>query len=274
MVRGMYTATSGMLTAIRDINVKSNNMSNLSTAGFKQDRLVTTTFAETLAVRQEIRTTGEKYDLGAGVTRGRKALELKTDFAQGALQETNRSLDFAIGGKGFFTVEAVDGEGEELVYGGKYYTRNGQFQIDAEGYLIDGLGHYVLDNGDSPIFVGRYDFKADEYGNLFTAEDEYIATLGIYNPRNPDLLIKKDEYPFVILDEATAGTENEDGELELENIDFEGLIKQGYIERSNTDIAGNMAGLISASRSFQSMSQIIKAIDAVVGKSVNDLGRV
>jgi len=262
-----------MLTVIRDINVKSNNMSNLSTAGYKQDRLVTTTFAEALAVRQEIRTTGAKYEIGHSI-RGKKALELKTDYSQGALQETNRHLDFAIGGKGFFTVEAVDEDGEDLVYEGKYYTRNGQFQIDPEGYLIDGLGHYVLDDGDSPIFVERYDILGDEFGNLFTGEGEHIATLGIYNPRNPDLLIKKDEFPFVILDEATAEIENEDGEYELEHIDFDGIIKQGYIERSNTDIASNMAGLISASRSFQSMSQVIKTIDAIVGKSVNDLGRI
>ena len=99
MVRGIYTAESGMLTAIRDINVKSNNLANLSTAGFKQDRLVTTTFAEALAVRQEIKTTGKKYDLGYTTTRGRKALELQTDFTQGSLQETHRHLDFALAGE-------------------------------------------------------------------------------------------------------------------------------------------------------------------------------
>ena len=276
MVRGFYTAASGMHTVIRDINTKSNNMSNLSTAGFKQDRLVTTTFAEALAMREELRTTGRKYELGTDVVRGKKALELKTDFTQGSLQETNRHLDFAIGGSGFFVIQ--DGregpDGEELIYEGKYYTRNGQFQIDPEGYLIDGLGHYVLDDGDEPILVERYDFICDEYGNLFTQDWEHIATLGIFNPRNPDLLIKKDEYPFVILDEATAEIENGDGELELENLEFEGIIKQGHIERSNTDIASNMAGLISASRSFQSMSQILKTIDAIVGKSVNELGRL
>jgi flagellar basal-body rod protein FlgG len=289
MLRGIYTAESGMLTAIRDINVRSNNLSNLSTAGFKQDRLVTTTFAEALAIRQEVRTTGRKHEIG-DVARGRTALELKTDFTQGSLQETHRHLDFAIAGNGFFIVQAGDGD-EDLqgVYGGRYYTRNGQFQIDSEGYLIDGLGNYILDDsgdidgGGDPILVGRYDFIADEWGNLYRTTDddgqtlgelEYIATLGIYNPRNPDLLIKSNEYPFVILDEATAEIENEDGEPELEHLDFNGRVIQGFIERSNTDIGGQMAALISASRHFQSLSQIIRAIDSVLGRSVTEIGRI
>jgi len=268
MVRGIYTAASGLLTVTRDINVKSNNLANLSTAGFKQDRLVTTTFAEALAVRQETRTTGQKYNIG-DVTRGKKALELKTDFSQGAFQETNRSLDFAIAGKGFFTVESgrkdeYNLDGDELPYGGKYYTRNGQFQINQDGYIIDGLGNYVLDDGDLPIFVGRYDFITDEFGSLFTAEGNYIATLGIYNPDEPDLLIKSGEETFSILD----------AEHEPESLEFEGIVRQGFIERANTDVAGQMAGLIAASRSFQSMTQIIKTIDGVLNKSVNEIGRL
>ncbi|MCL2096613.1 MAG: flagellar hook-basal body protein [Oscillospiraceae bacterium] len=279
MLRGIYTAESGLLTAIRDINVKSNNLSNISTAGFKQDRLVTTTFAEALAVRQAVRTTGKLRELGTDAVRGKTALELKTDFSQGALQETHRSLDFAIAGEGFFTVESRGGEYDEYdnpggTYEGKYYTRNGQFQLDPEGYLIDGLGNYVLDDGDSPIFAERYDFLSDEYGNLFTAEGDYIATLGIFNPRNPDLLIKSDEYPFVILDEATAMRENEDGEEELENLEFTGKIAQGFIERANTDIGTQMSGLISASRYFQSLTQIVRAIDAALGRSVTEVGRL
>ena len=267
MLRGMYTAESGLLTIIRDINVKSNNLANLSTAGFKQDRLVSTTFAEALAVRQNVRTTGKKHELGADAVRGRTALEIKTDFAQGPLQDTHRHLDFALSGAGFFVIESrrENEYGEELTYGGKYYTRNGQFQIDPDGYLIDGLGNYVLDDGDSPIFVGRYDFISDEYGNLFTADGEYISTLGIFNPADPHILIKSGEETFTIL--------GEDYEPE-EELAFEGKVIQGYIERANTDVASQMAGLISASRHFQSMTQIIRAIDATLAKTVNDVGRV
>lgn len=268
MVRGIYTAASGLLTAERDINIKGNNLANLSTAGFKQDRLVTTTFAEALAVRQEIRTTGAKYDIGHA-TRGRKALEIKTDFSQGGLQSTERHLDFAISGDGFFTILSGRGEFDEEentagIYEGKYYTRNGQFQINPEGYLINALGDFVADEYDDPIFVERYDFIVDEKGNISTAVGDYIARLGIYNPDNPDLLIKNNEEVFTVLNE----------DYEPEALEFTGMIHQGYIERANTDVTGQMAGLITSSRSFQSMTQVIKAIDAIIARSINDVARV
>ena len=268
MVRGIYTAASGLLTATRDINTRSNNIANVSTAGYKQDRLVTTTFAEELAIRQEVRTTGRQYNIG-DVTRGRKALEIKTDFSQGSLQATDRNLDFALTGDGFFVIQSYKGEYDaennpKGIYGGKYYTRNGQFQINPEGYLINGLGDYVLDDGDSPILVSRYDFSVDENGNIFSAEHDYIAKFGIYNPDDPNLLVKENEEAFTILNE----------DYEPETLDFTGSVRQGYIERANTDVAAQMAGLIASSRSFQSMTQILKTIDGVVGRSISDVARV
>ena len=268
MVRGIYTAASGLLTAERDISIRGNNLANVSAAGFKQDRLVASTFAEALAVRQEIRTTGEKYEIGRAA-RGRKALEIKTDFSQGGLQPTERSVDFAISGPGFFTISSKRGEydAEENpngIYDGKYYTRNGQFQINPEGYLINALGDYVLDDTDEPILVERYDFIVYENGNIFSANGESIAKFGIYNPDEPDLLVKNSEEVFTVLNE----------DYEPEALEFTGTVHQGYIERSNTDVTGQMAGLIVSSRSFQSMTQIIKAIDGILSRSINDVARV
>ena len=286
MLRGIYTATSGMLTAQRDINVRGNNLANLSTAGFKSDKLVTSTFAEALAVRQQPRTTGKKIDiLGTEQTarsdeegeplepervtlsRGKTALEIMTDFSQGSLQLTERSLDFAIGGDGFFVIQSGAGELDEDnpagTYGGQYYTRNGQFQINEEGYLINGLGNYVLDTESQQILVGTDDFQVNEAGDIF-AGGELVARLGIYNPDNPHLLIKKGEDIFSILNE----------DYEPEALAFTGVISQNYIERANTDVAAEMAGMIVSSRTFQSMSQVLKAIDATLAKSISEVGRV
>ena len=274
MVRGIYTATSGILTAERDINIRSNNLSNLSTAGFKQDRLVTTTFAEALAIRQETRTTGTQYDIGHA-TRGRKALEIKTDFAQGVLQPTERNLDFALSGDGFFTILSNRGEFDaednpDGIYEGKYYTRNGQFQINPDGYLINALGDYVADDSDQPILVARYDFVVSDNGDIFSATGEPIAKFGIFNPDNPDVLVKNNEEGFTILNDLN----NLNEDYYPESLDYTGLVHQGYIERANTDVTRQMAALISSSRSFQSMTQVIKAIDAILSRSINDVARV
>ena len=265
MSRGIYTATSGLLTLIRDINVRSNNMANVGTAGFKEDRLVTTTFAEAIAVRQDIRTIGEKVEIGNNV-RGKRAVDIKTNFNQGSLDFTSRSLDFAIAGDGFFTIVYTD-ENEEEAF---YYTRNGQFQVDVDGYLIfDKEGHYVADDGGSPILVETSNFVVNEYGIVFDADDNEIAALGIFVPENPDLLIKKDDEVF----SPPWDLDNEEP-YELEELEFTGIIYQGYIERSNVDMASQMTALIANSRSYQSMTQIIKAIDGIKNKSANELARM
>jgi len=282
MSRGIYTATSGLLTIIRDINVRSNNMANVATAGFKEDRLVTTTFAEAIAQRQDIRTIGAKIEIGTSV-RGKKALEIQTNFMQGGLEFTSRTLDFAIAGEGFFTIGYMESEDADDYT--VYYTRNGQFQIspydettDEGGYLVFGdAGHYVLDEDGERIQIinsnlainERSAFTINEFGTLIAADETDIATLGIFVPQDPDLLIKKDDESF----SAPWDLANNEP-YELETLEFTGIIWQGYTERSNVDMAAQMAALIANSRSYQSMTQIIKTIDAVKNKSANELGKV
>jgi flagellar basal-body rod protein FlgG len=321
-----------MLTSQRDINVRGNNLANLSTAGFKNDRLVATTFAEALAIRQQPRTTGRHVELTGmeeprqrdpinwavegedddemqamraalsriTLSRGRTAVTIMTDFSQGALHPTERKLDFAIVGEGFFIIESRQPEfldEDELIpnpdypYGGRYYTRNGQFQIDTEGYLVSGLrylglddeneqiweGDFVLDDLGEQIWVGTDNFIVNEWGAiflydaLFNPEDPFsqerpdpIARLGIYNPHDPQLLIKNRENIFAILNE----------DFEPEELEFTGMIMQNYIERANTEIAAEIAGMMTASRAFQAMAQILQTIDATLGRSISEVGRV
>jgi len=177
-----------MLTSQRDINVRSNNLANMSTSGFKRDTLVATTFAEAIAIRQQPRTIGKHVLLsgmeerplagwhppvppgvprgiaGAGgaegvdfdpfedevnaalnrltLSRGRTALETMTDFTQGGVHLTDRAVDFALNGPGFFMVESARGtQGPDNlfgVHGGVYFSRNGQFRLDEHGYLTSG----------------------------------------------------------------------------------------------------------------------------------------
>ena len=302
MVKGIYTAASGMLTAQRDINVRSNNLANLSTAGFKSDTLVTMTFAEALAFRQQPRITGAHVPLTGAeqpreaawryradedadffddeiegamqrirLSRGLTALETMTDFTQGSLQLTERALDFAIAGDGFFIIESRRGEYDEYdnpfgVHGGVYYTRNGQFQLNEEGYLMNGRGDFVLDDGLGQIWIGTDDFYVNEFGAIFVevnpGQFEHFATIGVFVPDNPHLLFKNGEDIFTILNE----------DFEPEALEFTGSIRQRYIERSNTDVASEMAGMMLSSRQFQSMSQIIRTIDALLARSISEVG--
>lgn len=297
MLRGIYTATSGMLTAQRDINVRSNNLANLSTAGFKSDRLVATTFAEAIAIRQQPRTIGRHEHLAGGeqprnaawrvgdeaweeqveaalgritLSRGRTALKTMTNFAQGSLELTERALDFAIDGDGFFIIQSNRGVFDEAdnpfgVHNGVYYTRNGQFQLNGEGYLVNGRGEFVLDDMGYTIWLGTDNFHVTSTGEIFL-NGEYEVRLGIFVPDNPHLLFKNGEDIFTSLNDDFAPEEVEEG--------FTGIIRQRFIERANTDIAAEMAGMMLASRSFQSMSQVLRAIDSLLQRSISEVGRV
>lgn len=246
--RGIYTAGSGMLTAARDISTRNNNLANVSTPGYKQDILATTTFAESLALRRQ---TSGTVRIGA-VALGRKADELVTMHTQGAQEPTHQPLDFAIEGNGYFAVETPAG--------GEWYTRNGQFQLDGEGYLVTGQGLRVLgENG--PLQVHDYEFAVSEEGVITNAQGAQIGRFRVVTPEDAGTgLIKTGEGMFQLQPDAVLA----------ENT---GVIRQGWLERSNTDVLRQMSGLISSSRMFQACSQAARALDEALGKTFTEVAK-
>jgi flagellar hook protein FlgE len=123
----MYSGTSGLRVHGEDMSVIGNNISNISTIGFKASR---TYFEDTLS--QTISVANGVGQVGRGVAMG----AVMGDFSQGSLETTNEATDLAIGGNGFFVVVPP---GEET----NYYTRAGSFRFDKDGYLVDTHGYRV-----------------------------------------------------------------------------------------------------------------------------------
>jgi flagellar basal-body rod protein FlgF len=144
MIRGLYSAAAGMLTAARRMEFVTNNLANAQTVGYKQERTATATFAQQLLMEQ----------LGPDATPNIGTLSTATvaeepmlDFTQGSLEETGRALDLAPEGPGFFAVQGP---------GGVRYTRDGSFTRDAFGRLTTSEGDLVLgENGPIEIPGGR-----------------------------------------------------------------------------------------------------------------------
>ncbi|MEA5064533.1 MAG: flagellar hook-basal body complex protein, partial [Eubacteriales bacterium] len=122
MNNAIYAATTGMINQARTLDVAASNIANAETAGYKRDQLITSSFSERLVNRLE----GQATEIGAH-THGAIVGELVTDYTQGRLESTARALDFAILGEGYFSVEGPDGENA--------VTRDGHFEVDAEGFL-------------------------------------------------------------------------------------------------------------------------------------------
>ena len=250
MMKGFYNLTSGMLSQGRRLDVVANNMTNISTAGYKAEHYTDRTFDEVMVSRignidkshYQTMETYQSHILAPD--------HLYTDFIQGSLEETNLPLDFAIQGEGFFAIQTVDGVA---------YTRAGSFTLDNEGYLcLSELGR-VLDREGNPIQLPTDKLDVDAQGNLSTQGGEYLATLGVFMfPDNGEL----ERTPYGLFTGEGA------------QLNDQVVIHHKWVERSNVNMIKEMVNMMTTQRALQSAAQLSKIYDQVINRAVNDIGRL
>ena len=184
MHSGFYTIASGLLTRQREIDTIGNNLANLQTPGYRSDRIVTSAFELGLLKQQE---GGAERTLSEGGSPVTIVGDSVTVMTGGDFQSTGRTLDIAIGGDGFFNVQGQDGT--------TYLTRNGQFTVDAQGYLaLAGMGR-VLGQGGL-LQVGSDQVTVDQAGNVYNAAGGLVGTLSITRQADNTVLEKMDNGAF------------------------------------------------------------------------------
>ena len=171
MTKGFYNLTSGMLSQSRRLDVVSNNMTNLTTPGYKAEQYTDSTFQEVLISR-----IGNKNKSGAQEIGEESYIlapsQLYINFAQGTPEETGLNLDFAIQGEGFFAIQTENGT---------EYTRGGSFALDQEGYLSLPAHGRVLGPDGQPLQLTTDDIRADEFGRIYTEDgDAYLGQIGVF----------------------------------------------------------------------------------------------
>lgn len=249
MSRGFYTLASGMLTQQRKIDVSSNNIANINTAGYKKEQAVTTNFGSLLINKYKQNGINEDMIQIGNVSLIRTMEENNTIHFQGTLEETGRDTDFSIMGAGFF---AVDNNGQIL------YTRNGSFNIDEEGYLfLEGTGRVQGEFGD--IYIGTNKFGFREDGNI-TVEDEDIDKIAVYDFADYNTLNKFKEGMFI-------------SDMEPDLMDYPKIINK-TVERSNVNVTEEFTGILSSQRALQTAAQALKIYDMINDKAVNEIGKI
>jgi flagellar basal-body rod protein FlgG len=252
MIRGLYTAASGMLASMRRMEFVTNNLANAQTTGFKQDRSALSTFDEMMILQDgSVPPPGLRNELGE-LGMASVAEEPMIDFTQGSLQQTDRALDMALEGPGFFTVQTPDG---------LRYTRDGGFTRDAMGRLTTGEGHLVLGTDGNPIRIppGTLAVRAD--GTL-TAEGQEIGTLAIVEFGLEQPLKKVGSNQFV------ARNEGDEPQTATGT-----AVRQGAVETSNVDMAGAQTTMLELQRAYQAAQRLIQYQDEMVGRAVNEIAR-
>ncbi|RFU60729.1 flagellar hook-basal body protein [Peribacillus glennii] len=277
MLRGFYTAASGMLAQQRRTEMLSNNMANANTPGFKADQSSVRAFPQMLLDRIDSKSIPTEKglhlpihsrvgELGTGVY----MQEATPKFLQGDVQQTQRNTDIALvdgnmplndenGLKGtvFFTVANADGD--------LRYTRNGNFALDGQGYLTTPQGFYVLDDNNNRIQLNSENFSVGENG-IVLENDQQVARLGISFAENPYALIKEGDGLFRNEEGALGNAYDEDG------VTF--TMQQGFIEGSNVDGARTMTDMMATYRSFEANQKVLQAYDRSLEKAVNEIGRL
>lgn len=245
MLQGFYTAASGMFQQQRGLNVISHNLANVQTPGFKASRLLSTTYEQTFLARLEKYNTGR---IGTGDP-ARIVEEVPDMFTAGGVTETDRPFDFAITGDGFFNVQGENGQ--------IYLTRDGQFDLDEEGYLVLRDRGRVLGAGGAPLQIGSSDILVDENGAITTASTgAAVGTMAITLPPEGSQIEQNANGLFT----STGGVGAQVGEPKL--------IQGGY-ENSNVNLTDELTTMMQAQRNFSTASQALQMIDTTYAKAVN-----
>lgn len=299
MLRGLYTAASGMITQQRRHDTVTQNISNINTTGYKQVNTVTHTFPEVLISLMNETEDGGTRKIGKLAT-GVFAEESLPMFTQGDLYETSKATDFSL----ITNLGLTDpNTGQAMVFdaSGKYvaesgevtyrpeaffsvldhndevkYTRDGSFKVNAAGELLTSAGFRVLGSDGNPVVLpaGQMleNMKSDSMGNLWSYANNtpgIVATLGINIADRPQQLVREGNGLYQVQDPEAAGiralTDGDSAQVE---------VRQGYLERSNVDSAQSMVDLMAAARAYESNQKIVQYYDQTLEKAVNEIGRV
>ena len=256
MIKGLYTAGSGMMLQMARQDVVANNLANANTSGFKKNVAIAKAFPEMLMSRLgEVKenANGQKVNvpiqqIGALGT-GASVSGVYTDYDNSNIKQTQNPTDLAIVKEGYFVVQTPDGQ---------RFTRSGEFKINNEMILTTNQGYPVLDNNNSPIEVDG-ELEVDGEGNV-NINGENVTKLKIVNFTNlqnlerlGDTLVNSDETPVEV-----AKPE----------------ILQGYIEQSNVNPVKEMVTLITVVRAYESLQKMVQAEDELTDVAINQVGSI
>lgn len=240
MGSGIYSALSGAVAKMQQLEVTVNNLANIGDIGFKADRVsFESVFNENL-----------QNHIGRGVNFTRTSGSF-TDFSQGDLETTNRSLDVAIKGEGFFKVAAEDGF---------LYTRQGNFKLDKQNNLVTSINDLQVIGEDGPVNFPHSNVLINKEG-MVTADGNEIGRLTVYEiPENQNLLRKGNGFW-----ELKPGA--------ADKLSTGASLLQGSLERANVNAILLTTEIIETKRAYAAFMNTMK-IFSDISEKAREIGRL
>ncbi|MCR4999599.1 MAG: flagellar hook-basal body protein [Lachnospiraceae bacterium] len=266
MIKGLYTAYTGMINQMNRMDVLTNNLANSATNGFKKEGATTQSFDSMFSYRIKDSSSYYLNDRLGKVRLGAKIGENYTDHSQGSLRETENNTDFSIGGAGFFAIAFTNKAGQSSIK----YTRDGAFALTKEGYLVTKDGDFVLNqHGASNSDLNRnnfirldpnHPFTVDTSGNIYQ-DNQFMGQIGVVDIEDYNYIEHYGENMYQLVD----GGRVKDADVEL---------YQGVLEMSNVNVVSEMVEMITVTRAYESNQKVIQTIDETMDKAVNQLGKL
>jgi len=237
----IYKAASGALLQQMRLDMFSNNLANVNTAGYKAD---IPPFSLDILQQQELEDVGEDSKV--------PPMKSRSDFSSGPMVRTNSPLDVAIVGKGFFEVTAPQGT---------RYTRKGTFTVNDQGELSTLEGWPVQGQGGTIKITGS-DIQISDKGEVIV-DGDIVSSLNVVDFDDLNQL-QKDGNSLFVPKEGARPTPLEPASIQL---------SQGFIEQSNVNAIRTMTEIIETMRAFETYQRIIRTSDDTTAKLINEVGR-
>jgi flagellar basal-body rod protein FlgG len=261
MIRALNSAASGMAAQELNVDTIANNLANANTSGFKMRRAQ----FEDLIYQSMIQpgaSAGQQTTVPSGlqIGLGTRAASNEIIFAQGALTQTQNPLDMAIQGKGFLQILQPSGT--------IAYTRDGSFQLDRNGNIVDTNGNALVPQITIPATALNITIAQDgtvSYTLTGQTASQKAGQIQLANFQNPGGLNSIGNNYFLPTDSS--------GDPQVANAGgTEGLgtLMQGYTEQSNVDVVAAFVELIQSQRAYEANSRVVKAADEMY-QQVNQL---
>lgn len=257
----LWAAKTGLDAQQTRMAVTSNNLANVGTTGFKKGRAV---FEDLLYqnVRQVGASTSQDTQAPSGLSLGTGVRVVATEktYTQGNLTQTGNSLDLAISGRGFFQVLLPDGT--------MGYTRDGSFQVSAQGELVTSSGYKVqpgitIPDGAQSVTVGKDGVVTVQVAGQ--AAPTQVGSLQLFDFINPAGLQPRGEN--MVVESAASGA----AQSGTPGINGLGMVEQGSLESSNVNVVEELVTMIETQRAYEMNSKAISTTDQMLQYLTNQL---
>lgn len=255
----LRAAATGMMAQQTRTEVIANNLANVNTTGFKRSRAhFEDLLYQTVQGAAVVNATDANTTPAIQVGRGTRLAGVERMHSQGALEQTNRPLDLAIQGEGFFQVQQPNGQ--------TTYTRDGSFQISDQGTLVTSEGHTIIPGIKIPAGMSNLAISPNGIVTATMSTESKPVEIGrielarFANPSGLQAIGGNLLQATTASGDPVTGYPDEDGM---------GQVSQGYLEASNVEIVQEMVDMISAMRAYEINSKAVKNSESMAEISNN-----